>query len=204
VSVRKGRRTRRVRSVRLRAGKGATVHGRLLTPSGAPVASASVCVASRDARAHAPLRNKGSLQTDDKGRYTYRVRPGPARQLFFVHRVGSGAVVASVSVHVPAPIRLRASSRHLFNGQRLILAGRLAGRPLPGRSVLVELQARRPDGWQTFGTTRSGRGGRFRFGYQFTRTVGVQTYELRALVRQQSQYAYSTGASRPVRVQVRG
>jgi hypothetical protein len=204
VRLRRGRRSVLARSVRLRRGRVATVRGRLVTKLGAPVPSGAVCVASRDARVGAEMRARASLKTDADGRFSYRLPSGPARRVYFVHRVSGGAVVASVMVRVPARVRLRASDRHLRNGQRLILSGSLVGRPLPRNGVLVELQARRPAGWQTFATARSGRAGRFRFAYRFTRTLGVQTYALRALVRRQSQYAYSTGASRPVRVRVRG
>jgi hypothetical protein len=70
--------------------------------------------------------------------------------------------------------------------------------------VLVELQAKRGRRWQTFGTARSSRAGRYRFSYPFTRTGGVQYYVLRARVPRQAGYPYATGASRPEIVVVRG
>jgi hypothetical protein len=107
-------------------------------------------------------------------------------------------------VNVRAPVRFKGSRRSLRDGETLVLSGRLPGRPLPSRGVLVELQGRREGGWQTFGTTRSGRRGRFSFGYTFTRTTGVQAYALRARVPRQAAYPYASGASRHVRVRVIG
>jgi hypothetical protein len=85
-----------------------------------------------------------------------------------------------------------------------MLRGSLRERPFPRRGLLVELQARRETGWQTFATTRTNARGRFHYPYTFSRTQGVQRYRLRARVPQQATYPYAAGASRPVRVQVQG
>jgi hypothetical protein len=75
---------------------------------------------------------------------------------------------------------------------------------VPENGAVVELQAKRETGWQTFGTTRARRSGRFRFRYQFSRTTGVQRYRLRARVPSQAGYPYAPGSSRPIKVTVRG
>jgi hypothetical protein len=201
---RKGRRLVRSRNVTIRYGRSVRLAGRLLTLQGAPVGAAPVCVTWRQQSEGAGLRGNRMLVTDAIGRITYRLDPGPSRTVLFVHRTPEGAVTSAVHVNVRAPVRFKGSRRSLRNGETLVLSGRLPGRPLPRRGVLVELQARREGGWQTFGTTRSGRGGRFSFGYTFTRTTGVQAYALRARVPRQAAYPYASGASRPVRVRVIG
>jgi hypothetical protein len=201
---REGRRLVPSRSVTTRYGRGVRVAGRLVTLQGAPVGGARVCLTWRPQSEGAGLRGNRLLLTDADGRVTYRLGPGPSRTVLFVHRTPEGAVTDAVRVSVRAPVRLKGSRRSLRNGETLVLSGRLPGRPRPRRGVLVELQARREGGWQTFGTTRSGRRGRFSFGYTFTRTTGVQAYALRARVPRQAAYPYASGASRPVQVRVIG
>jgi hypothetical protein len=201
---RKGRRLVRTRSVTTRYGRRVALSARLLTPTGAPVAGAPVCVTWRARAANTKRRGNRVLLTDSNGRIAYRLPGGPSRVVYFVHRTPAGAVARSVRVNVRAPVRLAASRRSLRNGETLALSGRLPGRPRPRAGVLVELQAGRTGGWQTFATTRSRRGGSFNFGYTFTRTTGVETYALRAKVPRQAAYPYARGASRPIHVRVAG
>jgi hypothetical protein len=193
----------RRRTVRYR--RKVLVRGRLTTRAGQPVGGAAVCVGERADAANARLAARASVVTDPRGRFSYRVPAGPSRRIRFAHRAASGAVVArSVRLRVRAPVRLRASRRSLRNGQRLLLRGTLPGRPRPRGGVLVELQAWRTGRWQTFATTEAGPRGRFSRGYRFTRTVGRQTYRLRARVPHQPAYPYAAGASRAIAVTVSG
>jgi hypothetical protein len=201
VAIRRGR---PVKAITTRYGRAVTVSGSLATPAGAPVAGAPICIAARNVDSRAMLRATRYIVTDAEGRFTYRLESGPSRRVWFVHGSEQGAVADSVLVRVRASVSLRGSSKSLRNGDTLVMRGRLRGRPRR-RGVLVELQARRPTGWQTFGTTSTGSGGRFSYAYRFTRTVGVEHYLLRARVRAQpSHYPYATGASQPLRVRVVG
>jgi hypothetical protein len=190
--------------MKTRYGKRARVRGRLTNTEGEPIPNARICVSARPRAAGAALRADGRVKTNDKGRFSYKLKRGPSRDVHFVYRVGDGAVSDSVSVRVRAPVRFGASQRTLANGQAVTLRGRLRAGPYPKRGVVVELQAKRGSKWQSFGTTRTNRRGRYRFRYRFTRTTGVQNYSLRARVPRQSTYPYSNGASRPVTVRVVG
>jgi hypothetical protein len=210
----------RSRSVRMRAGVAAgtrrraratvgygrrpTVSGTLTSATGAPVAGAGVCVITRSLAPGARRRLHPGLVTDARGRFSYRLGRGPSRSVKVVHAAADGAATRTVRLRVRASVRLRSTRRRLRNGQALWLVGRVRGGPVPENGAVVELQAKRETGWQTFGTARARRGGRFRFRYQFSRTTGVQHYRLRARVPSQSGYPYAPGASRPVRVTVRG
>jgi hypothetical protein len=196
------KRSPKARSVRY--GKRLRVNGRLTRPDGTPVAGAQVCVAARNDAAHSPLRPARTVVTDADGRFTDTLRRGPSRRVYLVTRVADGAVSDSVMVHVRAPVRLHAAPRRLFNGQVLTLGGRLRGRPIPRRGVLVELQVRKRGGWQTFATTRARRKGRYRFRYRFTSTTGLQRYRFRARVPEQGTYPYAAGVSHPISVTVQG
>jgi hypothetical protein len=194
------RRSKKV--VTVRAGRRLRVSGRLTTSEGRPVAGATLCVVGRAQARDAASRRYGTVATDSKGRFSYRIGAGPSRRVSFVYRVPGGAATASVRVRVRARAKLRPSRRSLTNGQSVVLRGRLRGNA--PRGTLVELQARRVNGWQTFATARTRRKGRFRYRYHFIRTSGTQRYVLRARVPRQSTYPYATGASRAVAVYVHG
>jgi 5-hydroxyisourate hydrolase-like protein (transthyretin family) len=200
VGLQRGRTIRRALTTSY--GKRVRLTGRLVTPAGGPVAGASLCLVTQEGRADAPLRQAGSVTTNADGRFSYVVGKGPSRRITFVHRVAEGAVVGSAVLRVRAPVRLSGSRRSLRNGDTLKLRGRLGAPPYPARGALVELQAKRTSGWQTFGTTRTDRSGRFRYDYTFTRTVGATVYKMRARVPEQPSYPYATGGSRTVRTVV--
>jgi hypothetical protein len=187
-------------------GRVARIRGRLVSrAAGEPVVGARICVAAKDSRAGARLRPQTTVLTNRKGQFSYRAPKGPSRTIRFANEDAPGEIVAAqVHLRVPAGVRLAASPHRLHNGQTVRLSGRLRGRPYPRSGVLVEIQARRSGGWQTFGTAKANRAGRFHFVYEFTRTSGVQVYKLRASVPRQAVYPYAAGASHPVRVRVRG
>lgn len=194
---------RRRRSVTTRHGKRVAIRARLRTLTGEPLADQWVCIVTRTKKSNAELRARKFALTDERGTVTYRTPPGPSQRIWFVHPTAAGQVSANVLVRVRAPVELRTSRRSLRNGQTLFLRGSIRDR---GHAAgdLVELQARRGSHWQTFGTTRTERGGAFSFPYTFRRTEGVQRYHLRARVPAQRGLPYATGASSPVTVEVRG
>jgi hypothetical protein len=194
---------RRRTSTVTRYGRRVTVSGRLRGADGSPVPGASICVVSRKDEPGAGLRVEGQAQTDATGHYAFTVESGPSRRIWFVHRVGDGAVSAAVRLGVRTYVKLRPSRRALRNGQRLGLTGQTA-RPTSSRGVLVLLEVRRGDHWQVFKRAHADRRGRFATTYRFTRTVGTLRYRFRALVPAQEGYPYATGASRSVVVDVAG
>jgi 5-hydroxyisourate hydrolase-like protein (transthyretin family) len=190
------------RVVTVRYGRRLPVRGRLRGGDGKPVAGASVCVASQSVVLGAQRRRVATVTTSKSGRFTYKLATGASRRLSFVSRVPGGAVSKSLLVQVRAPVSLRRSKARLRNGEKLLLRGRVGGGGRDG--LLVELQAKRGRSWQTFATTHTGRRGRYRYAYRFTRTFGTRVYRLRARVPQQRGYAFVAGASRQVRVRVSG
>ncbi len=115
---------------------------------------------------------------------------------------------ASPAPPAPGAIRVRlslhGSRRSLRNGQVLQLRGRVLGTAIPV-GLLVELQARvAPRQWITFGVAITRPGGRYSYGYRFTRTTGRQTYWLRARLPTESAYSSYPAISGPIRVRVAG
>jgi hypothetical protein len=183
-----------------RYGRRMTVRGRLLAADGAPVGGASFCIG---VQVGTSVKAVATAKTDAQGRFSYVLGPGASRRVWFVHMGEGESASAMVVLRVRAPVSLRARPRSLRNGQAVTLRGRLGGQA-PAHSLLVELQARRDRSWVTFGISRTGGGGRFRFAYRFTRTFGVHTYRIRARITAQADSPFYTGASRTVSVRVAG
>lgn len=183
-------------------GRRLVARGRLTT-GGEPVAGASLCVAAKPDAIKARRTQRGSVTTGKRGRFSYRLGPGPSRRVWFIERTGDAAAADSIRVNVRAPVALQASPRSLRNGQTVALRGQVGGRPRTA-GALVEMQALRAGKWQTFGTTRTRRKGRFDYSYRFRHTTGEVVYQLRARVPAQRGHPFAPGVSKPVRVRVRG
>ena len=75
---------------------------------------------------------------------------------------------------------------------------------MPPAGKLVELQVVLSGRWQTFRTTRTGPDGSWTVRYAFRRTCGVVRYRFRARLPAEAGYAFQTGRTKEVSVQVRG
>ncbi len=193
----------------VRYGKGARLHGRLVTTDGKPIAGAALEVASRVLAGNRGFRTIAGAKpvTGTDGGFTYRVPKGASRQVRIAYRAYSRdaafAAQRLFSLRTRAGVRLRVSPTRVRPGGRIRFRGNLRGGPKPRAGVIVVLQARERGHWRTFRTVRTKRkGGRFSTAYRFTRTGGA-TFRFRALVRKQIGYAYSTGSSPSRRVSVR-
>ncbi|MEN3284321.1 MAG: hypothetical protein V7607_5461 [Solirubrobacteraceae bacterium] len=197
------RRVSKARTVRYR--QKVRLYGRLVTNTGEPIVGEPVCIGARIDAAGAGVTALGTATTDAAGRFTYDARADSSRRIRVTHQSAEGAVVASsVRLRVGAPVSLHVSRRTVRTGQRVVLSGLVRGRPIPSAGLLVELQSRRPERWQTFRSARTDRRGRFRAGYRFTRTLGVPWFRLRARVPRQAGFPYATGSSKAVRLRVHG
>jgi hypothetical protein len=192
------RRSKRVRTVRY--GTRLRVGGRLTGAGGAPLAGAHICVGVQRRDGIHPV---AAVITNARGHFAHTIGRGKSRRVWFVYRSGSAAAASNVLVRVRAPIVMRASRHSLRNGQKVLFRGRIGGRA-SARGLIVELQYPAGRGWQTFATTRVGRGRRFRYAYRFTRTFGTRTYQLRARLPSQRGFPFVTGVSHRVRVRVAG
>jgi hypothetical protein len=82
--------------------------------------------------------------------------------------------------------------------------GRIRSAPIPQGGKLIQLEVLLANGWQTFRTARTDQSGRWAVPYRFARTRGVQTYRFRVKLPVEAGYPFAAGASRTVRVSVRG
>ena len=192
--------------IRARFGKPARLVGRLRTADGNPIADSQVFVFARLRRTGAPWIPAASMTTSKRGYFAYRVPPGPSRviQLRFSGTQTIQPSIRKVAVLVAAKSTIHVDHRQVINGDYIHLRGKLAGGEIPPAGKLLTMQAVVRGHWRTFGTTRTSPSGRWRYEYRFDGTRGTQSYLLRALIPNESDYPYATGHSHSITVRVHG
>jgi hypothetical protein len=140
------------------------------------------------------------------GRFAYVLEASASQTLRFVYPGTATRLPAEDKVALLVAGRSTFAVNHsrISNGQTVTFSGRVQGKPLPPTGKLLELQVRLPGEWETFRTIRSEPDGRWRIRYQFRRTCGVQSYELRIRLPGEAGYGLSSGASRVLTVRVKG
>jgi hypothetical protein len=148
----------------------------------------------------------GMVHTAADGAFSYSAAGSASRKLRFAF-AGSPLILPMqrvVRLSVPAVSTLHVNRRRVLNGQRVKFSGQVKSQPLPAGGKLIAIQVRLPGGWNTFRTVRTDPSGRWALPYRFRRTRGTQSYLFRAALPRETGHPFATGASRPVRVHVRG
>jgi hypothetical protein len=187
-------------------GRSTRLYGRL-TLAGKAMPGAPVEVWRRLELDGAGWARIGTVTTSRTGRFSYLARRGPARTVRFRYpgtptiRGRSG----DVALRVRAATSMRPSRRSVINGEYVTFRGRLKGGWIPPAGALVELQVSSRGQWRTFAQPRARAGtGRWAYRYRFETVRGRATFRFRARIRRQPDFPFITGASRPIRVKVRG
>jgi hypothetical protein len=190
----------------VRVGRATRLFGRL-TVAGKSMPGVPVEVWRRLELDGAPWARIGTVTTSRTGRFSYRARRGPARTIRFRYP-GTPTIRGrngDVALRVRASSSLRPNRRTVINGEYVTFRGRLKGGWIPAAGALVELQVYSRGQWRTFAQPRARAGsGRWAYRYRFETVRGRASFRFRARVRRQPNYPFTTGASRPVRVRVRG
>ena len=151
---------------------------------------------------------RAPIVTDADGRISWLVPAGPGRTIRFAYKANLDNTdfqsTQDVLLVVRSKSTLKTSRSFLHNGQTVRFSGRLKSKPVPKGGVLIDLQAKVGSRWQTFITTRTKRSGAWAAKYRFRATRGLQTYQFRARVRQDTGYPYALSTTRVVRVKVKG
>ncbi len=188
----------------IRYGRRATLRGVLRDPAGNPIPNAVVDVLLQTERMNSKLRKVTSRTTDANGRFEYKTNPGPSRLVRFAYGQNSGdstyAFTHDVKVKTRAGVTLHVSRNRLSNGQSLRFYGTIRGNT---QRKVLEVQVRKPGGWDTIASVRSDAKGRWSWRYRFKRTYEPTRYTFRARVRTEPGFPYATGHSRSRSVQVR-
>ena len=192
------------RSVVVRLGRTTRIDGRLTNGGGDAIAGAEVQVLTAVDGGTEQL--VGVLRTDENGSYAYTASGSASRTLRFFYP-GSPLILpagSKVALRVPATSSLRVDRRHVLNGESVVFSGRVRSLPIPATGKLVQVEVLLSGGWQTFRTARTDANGRWRVRYRFGRTGATQWYRFRVQLPREAGYPFATGASRSIRVRVRG
>ena len=183
-----------------------TVRG-VLHCGSVPIRDAQVAVSTVGGGASAAINT--SVQTGADGSFAYTVPTGPDRRLQFAYTAYSNdpapSVTATATIAIRPSIKLAIGPRHTSNGHTIHWTGTIAGGPIPGSGVTldVEVQEGRRR-WRIFDQTVTGRTGRFRYSYRFHATTEPTTYKFRVALPDTGSvgYPYAAGASNTVNVHV--
>lgn len=188
----------------VRLGQQAQVIGRLCNRDGQGIANATLDVLETSALA--PEHLIGQVSTDANGGFSYTATGTTSRTLHFVY--GGSAVVlpsdARVELTTPAESTLGVDRARVLNGQSVTFSGHVASGPIPAGGKLVQLEVRLSHRWQTFRTVRTDAAGNWAVPYRFARTRGIAWYRFRVELPPEAGYPFTAGASKSIRVRVRG
>jgi hypothetical protein len=195
----------RARTKKVKFGKRVRLDGRLVGPDGAPIAGAVLTVQTQTSMPGAAMADAARVVTGSDGRFSYVAPAGPSRTVRFGYRSFSAdnafADTSDVQLLVSAGVTMKAKPRKVRNRHATVFTGRLLGRPIPRRGVVVDLQVFFRKHWRTFAAPRTNRRGVYRFKYRFM--AGAATWKFRARVRADGRYPYAQGfTKRQVKVRV--
>ncbi len=189
-------------------GRGASLSGRLIAGRRAPLVGAPVRIVERFGAGIEPRERVSTVRTSAGGAFTFRLAPGPNREVVAVFAGGPtlrGSSSAAMRLSVRGGLRLRASSRlATIGGPPVIFRGVVEG-AIPPDGKLVQLQFRLPGmSWTEFRSFRTDANGRFRYAYRFADddSRGVR-FQIRAFAPAQNGWPYKPAGSRSLIVRGR-
>jgi hypothetical protein len=188
----------------VRFGTQAQIIGRLTNADGQGIPGAEIQVLSSSQTS--PEQLVGVVTTDATGAYSYTATASSSRMLRFAY-AGSPQILPAagqVQMIVPAASSMKVNRRHVVNGHAVTFSGQVRSLPVPPAGKLIELQVWLSRRWQTFRTGRTDQAGRWAIRYRFKRTRGVQHFSFRVHLPAEAGYPFAAGASKSVRVRVRG
>ncbi len=181
----------------------ARLNGQLLESGGKPIANASVEVLARQAVGNDKFFPLGHVTTRANGRFSTTLPAGVSRTICLRYRPlpgGNYAAVLAVTQQVRAGVSLAVHPHNIESNGTIILSGKVLGGFISSVGKVTELQVYYLGSWRVFRTLRSNPSGGFTSFYSF---VGGQgTFAFRACVRNENDYPFTFGCSRPVSVRV--
>jgi hypothetical protein len=189
-------------------GHAQTATGRLTAPDGSAIGGASVQVLSTPSFQGAKTIALASARTAADGSFRVRLPSNmPSSRLTFAYSSHQAQavpdVIATLTLTVPARLRLNVTPRSSHAGGTIAFRGALAGAPLPPGGKQLALEARTSTGpWRQFHVLSTTARGRYRASYRF-RLAGPITYQFRAVSPKEADFPYATGVSNVVLVHER-
>jgi hypothetical protein len=195
----------RTSTQKVKFGKRVPIVGRLLGTDGAPIIGAVLSVQVQTAVPGASMADAAQVVTGRDGRFTYLAPAGPSRTVRFGYRSYSAdtsfADTTDVRLLVAAGVTMKATPKKVRNRHATVFTGRVLGKPVPKRGVVVDLQVFFRKQWRTFAAPRTNKAGVYKFKYRFM--AGAATWKFRARVRKDGSYPFEIGVlAKPIKVKV--
>ncbi|MGC2375492.1 MAG: hypothetical protein WA484_16630 [Solirubrobacteraceae bacterium] len=179
----------------------ARLNGKLLEPGDKPVADATVEVLARPAVGSNEFFSLGHITTRANGRFSVTLPAGVSRTICLRYRPlpgGRYAAALAVTQQVRASVSLAVHPHSVESNGTIILSGNVLGGFIPAVGKVAELQVYYLGSWRVFRTLRTSPDGGFTSFYSFL--GGQGTFAFRACVRNENDYPFIFGCSRPVSV----
>jgi hypothetical protein len=176
-------------------GRPAKLVGKLTDSNGQPVSGAAVCIEGRTLEVGLTTHPLQTVITDARGHYSYKLKPGPNRELMVGYRQDARQVEQHLRYFSRVKPRFYVDRSHARNGQRVRLFGRLPGPRARGTVVVLQGGVVGGSRWLTFRKATAGKRGWFSAWYIFRNTFRRTVYRLRALVPRQAGYPRAEGHS---------
>lgn len=154
-------------------GRESRIEGRLVDAAGEPLGGQSIAVTENFDLGSTESERTREVITDGDGRFALVLPPGPSREIqaeFVGSRRLTDAASPELDLGVRADASLASTEKRPPVGKRFRFFGRVkrAGAQLPPGGKLVELQVKRPEGWDTVRQAfRTSPNGRWRFNFRF-------------------------------------
>lgn len=181
----------------------AKVVGGLANGAGDAISGATICVQMQTQGSAQGLVPVATTTTDARGHFTYKVPPGPNREVLVGYRHDTFQLERSVRYHAHARPTLQITPSMIGNGSRALISGKVPGPSAAGRVVVLQASALHSSRWFTFHRATADRRGVFSSHYRFDETTRTTTYRIRAVVPRQHGYPWAAGHSRPALIEVR-
>jgi len=183
------------------------ITGKLTDPAGAPIAGAVIEVSRQPSSVGAVASSMASTHTDASGDFTIDVPTDASSRIQLAYRSHIGdaqpAASTSVTLQVPASLRLAIAPHVTSVGQTIVLSGTLAGTiPPTGKKVVFEAREVGARHWIEFRNATANSHGLFHTSHRFVLS-GPERYEFRVVCEREADFPFLAGASNIVRVRER-
>jgi hypothetical protein len=184
--------------------RAAKITGELADTAGDAISGATICLEAQTQGSRRGLRAVGTARTDAHGHFSYKVAPGPNRELLVGYRHDTFQVAKAVRYYAHVRPTLKIAPGRVGTGGEIRIHGELPGRRAGGRVLVLQASALHSRHWYTFLRVTTNRQGVYHAHYRFDATTQATTYRIRASAPRQHGYPWEGGFSRPVLVEVRG
>jgi len=173
-------------------GSAFTARGRLTDAAGQPVRGLTLQISQT---VNDRKRQLGTATSSADGSWSFRIPRGPNRTITIAVGDALNAATTTIRQRVSAHVTFRTVHKRIRRGGGVLFRGTLHGGHLNTREKLIEFQVHYRGAWQTIGTLRTDRKGRFSVRYRFG-AAAYGRYAFRVRTLPTLRYPVAVGTSR--------